>query len=122
MRFVREDEMVFITGGAYAGKSAFAEKMFPGAEVKTGYHRVVREQMEKGLDPLSEVRKLMDDAAGSDDGKQLVITSDEIGCGIVPMDAFEREYREMNGRVSCCLAEKAEQVYRVVCGVGTRIR
>ena len=27
------------------------------------------------------------------------VTADEIGCGIVPMEAFERDYRETDGRI-----------------------
>ena len=52
----------------------------------------------------------------------LVIISDEIGYGLVPVDVFEREYREKSGRVNCYLAEKADQVIRVVCGIGSRIK
>ena len=51
-----------------------------------------------------------------------VIISDEIGYGIVPIDAFEREYREAVGRQSCILAQKADRVVRVVSGIGTVIK
>ena len=51
-----------------------------------------------------------------------VIISNEIGYGIVPMDKFERRYRELTGRICCEIAKEAEQVYRVVCGIGTVIK
>ena len=51
-----------------------------------------------------------------------IIISDEIGNGIVPIDAFEREYRERTGRILVEIAKKAEEVERVICGIGQRIK
>lgn len=51
-----------------------------------------------------------------------VIISDEIGNGIVPEDAGERQYRERTGRILVELAKKAEEVVRVVCGIGQKIK
>lgn len=51
-----------------------------------------------------------------------VIISNEIGYGIVPMDKFERRYRELTGRICCDIAKEAEQVHRVICGIGTVIK
>ena len=50
------------------------------------------------------------------------IVSTEIGYGFVPMDSFERQYRERTGRICCKIANKAEEVYRVLCGITTRIK
>lgn len=50
------------------------------------------------------------------------IVSTEIGYGIVPMDSFEREYRERTGRNCCKIATKADEVYRVLCGIEARIK
>lgn len=51
-----------------------------------------------------------------------VIISDEVGNGIVPIEAFEREYRERTGRILVELAKKAERVERVICGIGQKIK
>lgn len=51
-----------------------------------------------------------------------VIISDEVGNGIVPTEAFEREYRERTGRILVELASKAEEVERVICGIGQKIK
>jgi len=40
----------------------------------------------------------------------------------VPMEPFEREYREQVGRVNCLIAGKASQVIRVISGIGTKIK
>ena len=52
----------------------------------------------------------------------ITIVMDEIGYGVVPMSAEDREYREMVGHTGQLLASQAEAVYRVVCGIGTRIK
>ena len=46
----------------------------------------------------------------------------ETGSGLVPVDAEERRVRENAGRLSVLLAERAEEVYRVVCGLPTRLK
>ena len=42
--------------------------------------------------------------------------------GIVPMDALERDYRERTGRLQIRIAEKAERVERIVCGISQRLK
>ncbi len=51
-----------------------------------------------------------------------MIISDEIGNGIVPVDPIEREYRERTGRILIQLADRAEGVERVICGIGQTIK
>ncbi len=53
---------------------------------------------------------------------RLIVTMDELGCGVVPMDYADRAYRETAGRIGCFLARQAREVYRVVCGVETQIK
>ena len=52
----------------------------------------------------------------------VILICDEIGNGIVPVDAFERTYREQTGRILIRLAQKADEVVRVLCGIGQRIK
>lgn len=51
-----------------------------------------------------------------------ILVTDEIGYGIVPVDPFERQYRETAGRICCQAAGYASQVWRVCCGIGQRIK
>ncbi|MCI8634679.1 MAG: hypothetical protein HFJ05_03630 [Eubacterium sp.] len=51
-----------------------------------------------------------------------VIISDEIGNGIVPVDAFDRTYRERTGRILVQPAGQAEEVERVIYGIGQKIK
>ena len=124
--------MRIITGGAFQGKRAFAEKLYPGVEwtdggrcdldeIRTcravyGFHEFVKRWLEQGKS-WEELASLM-----LEENRDLILICDEIGCGLVPVDAFEREYRESTGRVMNALAEQAERVDRVVCGIGRRIK
>lgn len=51
-----------------------------------------------------------------------IIITDEVGNGIVPVEKNERLLREKIGRIQCLLAENAEEVIRVVCGIGQKLR
>ena len=51
--------------------------------------------------------------------KEIVICED-ITCGIVPIDAVDREWREDAGRLMQALAAN-RRVYRVICGIGEEI-
>lgn len=109
--------MILIIGGAWQGKTEYAKAAFgENAVMINHYHLRVKEQLKEGKEPLMEAQKLLEE------NEECIIISDEIGYGLVPVDAFEREYREMAGRVNCYLAKKAEQVIRVVCGIGERIK
>ena len=124
--------MRIITGGAFQGKRAFAEKLYPGVEwtdggrcaldeIRTcravyGFHEFVKRwlKQEKSWEELASLML--------EKNRGLILICDEIGCGLVPVDAFEREYRESTGRIMNALAEQAERVDRVVCGIGRRIK
>lgn len=76
----------------------------------------IKEQLEEQQNPeqrLDEFLKQCPDC---------ILISDEIGNGIVPMDAFEREYREKTGRILIELAKQADEVVRVVCGIGQKLK
>lgn len=79
-------------------------------------HLCVRYLLESGENPEQCLEDFI--AAYPD----CIIISDEIGNGIVPMGREEREYRERLGRVQIELAEKAERVERVICGLGQRLK
>ena len=51
-----------------------------------------------------------------------VVIATETGCGVVPIDAAEREAREAAGRLSILLAKRAQKVIRVWCGLPESLR
>lgn len=48
---------------------------------------------------------------------QICIVSNEIGYGVVPIDAQERAWRETTGRICCRIAEISDTVVRVAAGI-----
>ena len=46
-----------------------------------------------------------------------MVIATEVGGGVVRMDAGQRHEREEAGRLACLLAERADTVVRVCCGI-----
>jgi len=51
-----------------------------------------------------------------------VVVCNEVGSGIVPMTREAREAREATGRLCINLAQRAERVVRLVCGIPVVIK
>ena len=128
----KENRFHIIMGGAFQGKTQYATKIYPGLELTDGFncpldeirncvainkfHSFTRRWLLEG-----RTKEALLTILGKNENIQLLI-SDEIGYGLVPIDDFEREYREFHGRVMTELAEKADCVERVVCGIPQRIK
>ena len=80
------------------------------------FHQWVKQRILDGGCPEEEMISFLNDY------ENCIIICDEIGNGIVPIDKFEREYRERVGRILIQLAKKAEEVERVLCGIGQKIK
>ena len=80
------------------------------------FHQWVKQRILDGGCPEEEILSFLDDY------ENCIIICDEIGNGIVPIDKFEREYRERVGRILIELAKRAEEVERVLCGIGQKIK
>ena len=50
------------------------------------------------------------------------MTAAEVGSGVVPIDKAQRAQREAAGRLAILLAQQAQEVVRVFCGIPTRIK
>lgn len=57
-----------------------------------------------------------------DDIPDCIVICDELGCGVVPLERAERDWREHTGRLCCDLAAKASQVDRIFCGIPMRLK
>lgn len=112
--------MIFITGGYGSGQAEYAAGHFPGAVIIGDYQDRVREEMEAGLDPLGCAENIFKECRSR--GAETVIWSCETGCGLVPVEAADRAFREVSGRVNCFFAANADKVIRTVCGIGTVIK
>lgn len=87
-----------------------------GIVIINHFHNWVKERISRGENPEEEIAVFLKQNIES------IIICDEIGNGIVPMEAFEREYREKTGRILVKLAKEADEVVRVLCGMGQKIK
>ena len=124
--------MEMIIGGAYQGKENYARRNFPDitwkkgsertdeelyqADGVLGFHEYIRKSLKEGRDLTDLARELLEK------NPDVILVSEEIGYGIVPADAFERQYREAVGRICTALAAGSSKVTRVVCGIGTVLK
>lgn len=51
-----------------------------------------------------------------------ILIADDVSCGVVPIDAVIRAWREATGRANNYLAREADHVWRVFCGLGQVIK
>ena len=124
--------MELIVGGAFQGQLEYAKKLHPECEWQDGASCSWEELCAaKGVYNFQEFirRALKDERDVAELAKELLvcngellIVSDEVGYGVVTIDAFERRYRETVGRVCTELAAASSRVHRVICGIGTVIK
>lgn len=127
--------MILITGGAYQGKLAFAKTLYPKSqepEIADGetkeisqlcqadiifhFHLWIRRILKEERDPFPLVEELLRQ------NPKVIIVVNQLGCGVVPVEAFDRKYREYVGNMGILLAKQASLVYQVNCGIGKRLK
>lgn len=137
-----------IIGGAFQGKKEYARKKYPNFQwcdgtvcelddvwkaegilhLETWIRRWMRMEENKECQQQQQTAQSMEQQAeqlvrrliGTNPDRVIVCT--EIGYGLVPVDAFDRAYRETVGRICTKLGEEAVQVDRMVCGIKTTIK
>jgi len=67
-----------------------------------------------------ESRKLVDAAACAK--TNVILVTNEVGCGIVPENALARSFRDHAGRLHQRAAEQAAEVHWMIFGIGLRIK
>ncbi|MDO4621571.1 MAG: bifunctional adenosylcobinamide kinase/adenosylcobinamide-phosphate guanylyltransferase [Eubacteriales bacterium] len=126
--------MKMVIGGVYQGKDTYAEETFGiqpvdwidgdictrrdlyNCKAVMHFQSYIRRAVENGEDLSGFAEDLIRY------NPNMVIVTDELGCGIVPMDPIERKYRETDGRICTKLASYSDEVHRVVCGIGVVIK
>ena len=115
--------MIFVTGPLFAGKQTYIQNAlgWTGEEfAERGIRDVqelaaaaVSEQAPEGHDErMRRLQKLADELSRAE-----VVLSTETGAGVIPVDRCERQKREAAGILSRLLAERADLVIRVTCGL-----
>ncbi len=110
--------MILVVGGSYQGKTEFARVNFPNAKYFNQLHKFIKKRIEDGKNQDEILQEIEDVVL---DG-QWVVISDEIGNGVVPFEENDRQWREITGRILISLAKKSDEVYKVICGIGQRIK
>lgn len=124
--------MKFVTGGAYEGKTEFAmdkyricpeditdaasadeEEMFKAVCIKN-YQDFIKRILAEN--PEEFTQKLISE------NPDAVIIMNETGSGIIPLEKSDRIWREQTGRCGCMIAKAADEVFRVCCGIGVKIK
>lgn len=122
--------MIFVIGGAHQGKKAFARSLGYGkiavadesapldfsTGALCGLERWVLgcvKRDESAVERFAEMEDLWRDC--------LLIGTD-FSCGVVPMNAQLRLWREENGRLNSYIAERAERVVRIFCGLPQELK
>ena len=109
--------MKLYIGGACQGQEELARTENPGSELWPDFHETIREAvLARGQEPREFARRFCEEHP------QAIVIANEVGAGVVPMEASDRAFREAVGRALCVVAQQAEQVTRCVCGIGVRIK
>lgn len=122
--------MVLIIGGAYQGKTEYAKKTYslqdadiftcentgidPNARAIRHLERFALACVRAGKEPAEVLNAI--------DLSDKILICEDISCGVVPMDAVEREWREAVGRMNAMLAAKVERVTRLFCGLPLELK
>ena len=122
--------MIFVIGGSYQGKRNFIcetyrlneEDFFVCTEEtrEIDFSKRVIEHIERfalgcirrGEEPARYWRE------HAEQTENLILISDDVSCGVVPIDVTLRAWREASGRANNYLAGKSQRVWRVFCGLG----
>ena len=120
--------MILIIGGAYQGKLDFAKDRFgiTDADVHTCYTGEINfskrciykiEEFTYGQpDPIDYFQSHREEWQDS------ILILQDIFCGVVPMGAENRVWRQNTGRLAQYLSKEATQVSRIFCGLEQRLK
>ena len=120
--------MILIIGGAYQGKLSFAKEAFDLTDADIHICDMGEIDFSKrciyGIeeftwghpDPISYFREHREEWEDS------VLILRDVFCGVVPMEAETRAWRQKTGRLAQYLSKEAERVSRIFCGLEQRLK
>lgn len=125
--------MELFIGGAYQGKSDYVKETFgftdedfcicdidnePNFDKKCISHieRFSFWCVKNGIEPKDYFFEHVKDT------DEKIIISDDISCGVVPIDKDERAWREANGRLLMAIADKSKHLTRIFCKIPVKIK
>ena len=109
--------MIMIIGGASQGKTDYAIRNYNASPGQLFYLNEAVEKLYLGGRDVGGFLK-----EKYDNESDLIVVTDEVGCGIIPIEKKEREQRDLIGEMQILTAKRADEVIRVICGIGQRIK
>lgn len=110
--------MIFVTGPLYSGKKTYVKTRFGWNDAQLARLAAVDVQkLVTGAETPAQLEALAAQLA-----QKTAVTAAEVGSGVVPIDKAQRAQREAAGRLAILLAQRAQEVVRVFCGIPTRIK
>ena len=122
--------MVLLIGGAYQGKTAYAKQTYGlrDADIFTCEGETLNlsapclRHLERFARACVRAGKEPGDVLAGLDLHGKILICECISCGVVPMDAETREWREAVGRMNAALAAQADAVTRIFCGLPMELK
>ena len=125
--------MILIFGGVYQGKLAYALDRFGltdndvylcGEDFTMPGDKKIIYEIDKWILALIKANIDTEEAVRqfAYRNSDAIVICNDISCGIVPMDAMLRKWREVVGRSLVELSEASDEVIRLFCGIPTRIK
>ena len=124
--------MKLIIGGAYQGKLDFAMDVFslqPDQVYTCGGTQI--DFSKKCIDKLEEftfacVKEQADPVSYFRENRELwqdsILICQDMSCGVVPLGAEMRQWRQETGLLCQYLSREAESVHRIFCGLEQRLK
>ena len=120
--------MILIIGGAYQGKLDFAKDIFDITD--SDVHTCVENEIDFSKRCIYHIEAFSaqnDDPIGYFEAhreawQDSVLILQDIFCGVVPMGAENRAWRQRTGRLAQYLSKEATQVSRIFCGLEQRLK
>ena len=120
--------MILIIGGAYQGKLDFAREQFGISEADIHNCRTGKIDFSRRcIYGIEEFTRSHSDPIGyfkthKGQWSDSILICQDIFCGVVPMGAENRTWRQRTGRLAQYLSKEAQQVSRIFCGLEQRLK
>ncbi len=124
--------MIVVFGGAYQGKTDFVKKKFGIKDEEIFFCREGDIDFEKKA--IAHIERFVLERIKNGEGvfsyfeenkakfSDKIIISDDVCCGVVPIEKTLRLYRDNVGKQLQIFCREASEVYRVYCGLGEKLK